>query len=609
MNPTEPNPDFEALLNYLRQSRGFDFTGYKRSTLVRRVQKRMQTVAIAAYKDYIDYLEVHPDEFVFLFNTILINVTTFFRDQPAWDYLSREIIPQLIQHRQPNQPIRLWSVGCASGQEAYTLAMVLAESLGIAPFRERVKIFATDVDEEALTQARQASYEASEVSSLPPDLRDKYFEQTGSHYVFDRELRHSVIFGRHDLVQDAPISRIDLLVCRNTLMYLNTETQTKVLERFHFAIRNNGFLFLGKAEMLFTRTSLFTPVDLRWRVFTKVLGFNLRDSLAVLTQPVTPPDVDLLQIPQVAFNTDPVAQLVMSNEGFLALANEAARELFHLSARDIGRPLQDLEVSYRPVELRSLIDQVRDDFRAVTLKNVEWSNSTDTNYLDVILVPLLNASSELLAIKVTFTNVTRYHLLQAENIKTNQELETAYEELQSSNEELETTNEELQSTVEELETTNEELQSTNEELETMNEELQSTNEELQAMNEQIHQSSNQLNLVNAFLTSILTSLQSGVVVVDREFCVLIWNQKAEDLWGLRADEVNGRNFLNLDIGLPVAQLRPPIRNCLAGESTQLRQTLVAMNRRGRTINCQVDCAPLLSSGKEIQGVVLLMEAD
>lgn len=603
MNLTNANPEFEALLDYLRRTRNFNFTGYKRPSLMRRVQKRMELVGIKTYNDYTDYLEVHPDEFAQLFNTILINVTAFFRDPAAWDYLSRELIPQIIEH-QP-KVIRVWSVGCASGEEAYTLAMVMAEALGVESFRDRVKIFATDVDEEALSHARQASYTPNEVAAVPPDLRDKYFEQVGSHYLFHRELRRLVIFGRHDLTQDSPISRINLLVSRNTLMYFNTDAQTKILERFHFALNNPGFLFLGKAEMLFTRTHLFTPVNLRTHLFAKVP----QDGRGLLpaqsgSEEFMNPRVALLR--EVAFNVEPVAQVVIS-DGLLTLVNDQARELFNLTSGDLGRPLQDLELSYRPVELRSHIEQVRQDLCPIDLKDVTWSGLLGPpKSLEVQIIPLFDLSNSLIGIKVAFIDVTRYKQLREQLQHIHQELETAYEELQSTNEELETTNEELQSTVEELETTNEELQSTNEELETVNEEMHSTNEELHTINVELRQRSSELDQVNTFTASILASLSSGVVVVNRELRVTIWSRRAEDLWGLRTEEVRGGNFLNLDIGLPVDQLRQPIRDCLAGEFDNRKIVVDATNRWGRTIQCRVACTPLQGE-LGIQGVILLME--
>ena len=214
--------NLERLLEHLRRNRGFDFTGYKRASLERRITKRMDDLGIASYADYLDYLEVHPEEFDPLFNTILINVTRFFRDEATWTYLSDEVLPALISRRPATSAIRVWSAGCATGEEAYTIAMVLGELLGPDLFRDRVKIYGTDVDEEALTRARQAIYSEKEVEGVPAALLEKYFDNLDGAFVFKKDFRRQVIFGRHDLVQDAPISKVDLLVCRNALMYFNT---------------------------------------------------------------------------------------------------------------------------------------------------------------------------------------------------------------------------------------------------------------------------------------------------------------------------------------------------------------------------------------------------
>jgi len=210
-------------------------------------------------------------------------------------------------------------------------------------------------------------------------------------------------------------------------------------------------------------------------------------------------------------------------------------------------------------------------------------------------------------VQISFNDVSRYHRLQEELERSKNELETAYEELQSSNEELETTNEELQSTNEELETTNEELQSTNEELETMNEELQSTNEELETTNTELRLRSDELNTANAFLASILTGLEVAVIVVDPKLQVLAWNHRAEDLWGLRANEVQGRHFMNLDIGLPVEQLLQPVRSVLTGETERAEVTLECRNRRGKPVRCPIRCTPLAGATGAMLGAILLME--
>ncbi|NER27516.1 MAG: PAS domain S-box protein [Symploca sp. SIO1C4] len=612
MNTNEEDRSFETLLDYLRRSRGFDFTGYKRSSLKRRVNKRMHTVNINNFTDYLDYLEVYPEQFIPLFNTILINVTAFFRDKIAWDYLRHHTIPRVLDRKLLKEPIRVWSAGCASGQETYTVAMILAEALGLEKFRQRVKIYATDVDEEALFQARHASYSSEEIDSVPEELQLRYFEKFGDRYIFRSDLRRSVIFGRHDLVQDAPISRLDLLICRNTIMYFNAETQARILARFHFALNDIGALFLGKAEMLLTHANLFSPLNLQYRIFSRVPKVNLRDRLLMLAgsgdQEASKYLVNNINLQEIAFNTAPEAQIVVDFNGNLVMANLAACSMFGLSSLDLGRLLQDLEISYRPLELRSRIEQVYKEGCSVIVENVSYSLSAGNfKYLKVIFLPLQESGSDVLGVSIVFSDVTRYYQLQSELQRANQELETANEELQSSNEELETTNEELQSTNEELETTNEEMQSTNEELETMNEELQSTNEELQTINDELRLRTDELNQTNAFLNSILASLQAGVVVIDRNYNILSWNNQAYNLWGLRSEEVVQQSFFNLNMGLPVDQVRETINRSLSGED-HLEVIISATNRLGQAIECRITCDPLIDHNKTRQGAILMMEA-
>jgi two-component system, chemotaxis family, CheB/CheR fusion protein len=600
--------DFESLLAFIRDERGFDFTGYKRPSLQRRIAKRMEEIGVEGFAAYHELLNRDGDEFARLFDTILINVTSFFRDEVAWDYLAEEILPALLEAKDAREPIRVWSTGCASGEEAYTLGMVLAEALGENTFRDRVKIYATDVDEDALTQGRHATYKAKAVESVPETLRERYFERVDSSYVFRPDIRRCVIFGRHDLIHDPPISRVDLLVSRNTLMYFEAETQEQILRSFHFALRDHGVLFLGKAEGIANRSQLFTPIDLKRRVFGKM---PRTDARAVDAERDKGRGKELSRLASEAlmretgFETAPVAQLVVDPDGRLALANLQARMLFTLAPRDIGRPFQDLEVSFRPVELRSRIDQAYSERHAITLRDVEWRVGDELRFVDVQLVPLLASAGDVVGCGITFTDVTRYQRLQQALAESKREAETAYEELQSTNEELETTNEELQSTNEELETTNEELQSTNEELETMNEELQSTNEELSTINDELQQRTDELNETNAYLEGVLGSLNAAVIVLDRDFAIRGWNQGARELWGLIEDEVSGKNFLDLDIGLPVPQLRSPIRKVFGGEQ-QEQVTLPALNRRGRQFECRV-AATALSASDEVRGVILMME--
>ena len=611
MSTQERDLQFEELLAFIRDKRGFDFTGYKRPSLLRRISKRMDEARVASFPEYREFLEQHPDEFVELFNTILINVTSFFRDEVAWDYLRKEIVPRIVESQDGvDGNIRLWSTGCATGEEAYTLAMIFAEELGEEAYKARVKIYATDIDDDALTTGRHAEYTAKHVEHVPPDLRARYFEERNGHFAFRTDLRRTVIFGRHDLIQDPPISRISLLLSRNTLMYLDAQTQHHVLANFHFSLRTGGYLFLGKAEALAARSDLFVPVDLKRRIFAKAS----RDARPHVAGAASKEEDALAQlvseglIRDAGFESVPVAQLIIDREGNLVLANLQARAFFGLTPRDIGGPFRDLDMSFRPVELRSRIEQVYSDRHIISLRDIEWRNGDDVRYVDVQIAPLTASTGATVGAGITFSDVTRYRRLQLALEESKRDMETAYEELQSTVEELETTNEELQSTNEELETTNEELQSTNEELETMNEELQSTNEELETMNDELNERSFELNEANAFLEAILSSLQAGVVVVDQDFVVTAWNEGARDLWGLRQDETVGKHLLNLDIGLPVDDLRKPMRETITtGIGTHL--AVPAVNRRGRHVTSRVSLMPLVGGNGEARGLIVLTQAD
>jgi two-component system CheB/CheR fusion protein len=599
-------PRFEDLLDYLRNNRGFDFTGYKCSSLHRRVTKRKQEVGIDSFNDYQDYLEVHPEEFALLFNTILINVTSFFRDPGAWEYIAEEVIPAILASKPSGGPVRVWTAGCASGEEAYTVAMLLCEALGDAAYCARAKIYATDVDEEALTHARHASYTAKDLDAVPEPLRNKCFEMAGGRYVFRADLRRSIVFGRHDLVQDAPISRMDLAICRNTLMYFNAETQGRILSRLHFAPNDGGFLFLGKAEMLLLHAKHFKPADMRHRVFAKIPVPARAEPLLTpsdvgngVTLAPAPPDSRLRDL---AFDAMPVAQIVLDAGLHMVMANVPARNLFGLAPQDIGRRLQDLELSYRPVELRSLIDRAGREQRPITVTDVERAvPNGKTQFLEVVVAPIQKNDSKEMGVTIAFREVTQVHELREQLVRSNQNRETA-------NEELETTNEELQSTVEELQTTNEELQSTNEEMETMNEELQSTNDELQTMNARLRSQTVELDEANSFLRSVLGSIHVGVVAVDNDLTVFFWNDEATNLWGVRADEAIGRSLPTLDIGLPVSEIKAPVQTLLAGKGDRQEVLVDAINRRGKPIRCRIITWTLrIGPTGTRHGAVLMME--
>ena len=562
---TDPT-QLSHLLDYLYRTRGFDFRGYKSPGLMRRILHRMQEIEVSDFDAYIDRLEVDAGEFNALFNTILINVTSFFRDGPVWEALAALLRERLVP---PRTSLRVWCAGCASGQEAYTLAIVMAEILGVEAFGRTVKIYATDIDDEALNQARLGSYSAREVSSVPPPMLDRYFERVQQRYVVHKDIRKCLIFGRHNLLQDAPISRVDILSCRNTLMYFNAEAQAQIIHRFHFALRDaSSTLFLGKAEMMAIHSNLFAPLDLKRRIFTKLNPGPARSAPVASLLP--DPEAEALQatlqarLRESMFELSPQAQIALDTHQHLVLVNERASVAFGLHAHSVGRSFPELAIGQHD-ELRASVDRVLVERRVLVMAEFTWIAGSTASHYEVHIAPVLGAQSALLGVQLSFLDISAQRRLQ--------------HRLQQINREFETTNEELQSTTEELETTNEELR----------------------------QRSEELNQVNSFLHSILSSLHMGVAVLDHEMLVRVWNHRAKDLWGLSSDEVVGRHFLNLDIGLPVDQLRPHLRACLGGESEREEVVLDALNRRGKHLACKVICTPLWPRDAAQRGAMLLME--
>jgi two-component system, chemotaxis family, CheB/CheR fusion protein len=607
---TPADPEFEALLRYIQESRGMDFRGYKRTSLRRRITLRMEALGAEDFAAYRSRLEAQPAEFEDLLNTVLINVTSFFRDAEAWAVLRDEVVPAIIAQGDSDRPIRVWSVGCASGEEPYSIAMLFAEAMGLADFCRRVKIYATDLDEEALKTARIATYAPREVEGVPADLLEKYFERTNNHYVFERELRKCVIFGRHNVVHDAPISRIDLLTCRNLLIYLEADTQSIVLPRLHYALTRDGYLFLGKAETQLARSALFRPVEMKHRIFAKVPQEWRRPigSFAASRVPRMDPAAADVRLLEAIVNEAGNALLVVDESGSVVLANLPARQLLGVGDADLGRPFQDLPISYRPIELRGPIEEVFRQRAGVRLEDQEYRlNQNEVMRLTIDVRPLFNPEGGVYAVLLAFIDQTRLHTLHRELEAAQENLEHSIEELQSANEELETTNEELQSTNEELETTNEELQSTNEELETLNEEARSSNEEMESVNEELRIQAEQASVYRIYLESALRAMNGGIVVLDPNGAIRSWNRWSENTWGLRAEEALGTKFDLLDIGLPIGKLRDALTAVELGREEHVDKILDGVDRRGRRILCRVRVSALTDDESNAHGLVLIFQ--
>jgi two-component system, chemotaxis family, CheB/CheR fusion protein len=591
---------FRRLLDKVKSEHRFDLHDYKMPSLVRRVRTRMAQVHVPDFDAYGRLLDVDDGEATLLLNTILINVTGFFRDPEAWAALAKEVVPALAEHAAATGSLRIWSAGCSTGEEAYSLVILLAAH---APkvLENDVKIYATDVDLDALTTARQALYRLEQLKDLPEGYIGRYFSREGQLYRFRRDLRRLCIFGRHNLVDDPPLSRVDLLVCRNVLIYFKTDLQERLLPRFYYATRDDGFLFLGKSETLLARSPWFASLDPKWRIFRRTRHAPARPAApAYLREPPRQPrpsgaetvatDLDLAALVEAL----PTATMVIDAHDTVLLWNGAAEALYGIRREHaVGHRFRDLDISYRAEGLRARIEDVRRGTAVARLDNVAFtSRGGQAIHVDVTIQALFDPTNRrLLGILVSAADVSTHVSLQADFQRVSEQHEQATEDLQSANEELETTNEELQSTNEELETTNEELQSTNTELLTTVEELQVANTLLGARTEEV----DRLALYHA---SVVESVREAVIVLDGALKVTTWNRAAERLWRMSAGDAVGKSFMQLRLG-PVMQA---VEGALARKTEDTRVIELAFaDADGVPHTLRV--VPLIDAHGGVQGVV------
>ncbi len=530
----------KELLQELAEQRGFDFRGYKKTTLERRFRKRMFQLNMGSYADYAQFIRRTPDEVNELLNTILINVTEFFRDPPAWEVLRHDILPRILKQLKLGASFRAWSAGCASGEEAYSIAILLAEFFGPRILEFDIKIYATDIDEEELTIARRGEYPAEALRKIRPEWREKYFHGKGPLRV-NRDIRRLVIFGRSNLGQDAPISHVNLLTCRNVLIYFDPELQEQILSRLHYALEPGGILFLGKSESQLTNSNQFRRLNSRWRIFQRITPLETRDvedEDATFTTPreeantnKVREELDALMLQQrYMMDTGRLGVMIIGPDDVIKQHNSAMLALYGLTPLNlVGKRLQDTDLFVRIPELAVQLRSTRLNNESSRMQSRLRAGSEE-RMLELTLRPVLDDRGESSGTLICCEDVTLQEKLQ----KTIEELQSTCEELQSANEELETTNEELQSTNEELETTNEELQSTNEELETTNEELQSLNEELETTIQELEERSKELDELNSVYTQTLEKIRLPVMLVAKDRRIQFWNSAALRLFGFRS---------------------------------------------------------------------------
>ena len=614
----------KSVLELIRKEIGNDFSQYKIPTIQRRLRKRMLSQGIESFDTYHQILKEKPSELLALAQEFLVSVTSFFRDDEAFAATTR-ILRSVIEKKSNGEELRIWSAGCATGEEAYSLAIIVSDLLEELGKNLSVKIFATDLDTDAISKARIGVYSDREVETLRPETKEKHFEQRGDHYELRKRLREGVVFARQDLVQSPPFVKLDFICCRNVIIYFEPKLQTKVFEIFHYALKANGILFLGKSETITGATELFEAVDKKSKLFVKKEHLTRKMPSVVRS---TPPPLDFSHFRKkvpTALSTSQLAQKQMLERYGIAGAVVDAEGTIQTIVGNVSPylqipsglesfKLQSLLPKGAAVEFQLLLrksSKTNSLHRSRAFRSTDDSNKADLFQIQVSPLESREEASSLspVLLLVTFEKIKKSQTVTpgptpADNslalraAELEQELAATREHLQTVIEELGVTNEELQSTNEELSSTNEELQSSNEELETTNEEFQSTNEELTTLNEEMIVKSGELRIAIADLENIQVSVGLPLLVVDNELRLQRFNPSATELFDVTVADLS-RNVGNVSCRCEIDAFSERIREVIA-TGRSLEATVEAY----RAVY-QMRITPRHDDAKKVVGAVIL----
>ncbi len=531
-------PDYlNQLMSLLRARTKFDFRFYRKKMLVRRIERRMGLKHYEELSSYLAFLRENSDEVKLLAQDLLISVTDFFRDEDAFRIMETQVIAPLVRAKEPDTPIRVWVPACSTGEEPYSLGMLLLDQLAVAQKSCRVQIFATDVDEGALEVARQAIYPESVAADLAPERLERFFNHMEPAYQVNKPLREAVVFAQQNLITDAPFSKLDLISCRNVLIYLEPEVQKKIISLLHFALNPGGYLFLGPSETIGRQVDLFEPISKKWRIYRRTgrirperVEFPIASKMETaspmrrLVDPGLARTMGYAELTQRSLLEDfaPAAVLIDRKYQILYFFGPTTRFL------DVptGEPTQDLMMMARDglrTTLRSAILKAIREAKAIRIDDAQVKRNGTYCRVAVTIKPLQDPRDSEGLLLITFQDIAqdvpppRPPQTVAEESFVRQletELKATREDLQSTIEEMESSNEELKASNEEVMSMNEELQSTNEELETSKEELQSLNEEISTINNQLNDKLEELESTNNDLANLLNCTDIATVFLD-----------------------------------------------------------------------------------------------
>jgi two-component system, chemotaxis family, CheB/CheR fusion protein len=610
------------IADVLRSRTGNDFHGYKQNTFVRRVQRRMHVVQIEEIGAYADFLGTDKDEAQLLFNDLLIGVTQFFRDGREFEVLEKQVIPKIFENKSAGQQVRVWVLGCATGEEAYSIGILLREHMGRMESPPQVQIFATDIDGRALAAARVGRFRVSIEDEMSAERLARWFFREGDTYCVVKELREMCIFSQHNVIKDAPFSKLDLVSCRNLLIYLNAELQNRVIPLFHFALLPDRFLFLGNSENVTRHPKLFTPVDRRARIFRKLeTGARLPPEFPLATA-ASRASIDL---PRPRNQTADIglerrAQRIAERYAPAYVITDEHLQILHFSGRT-GRYIEPtagaatldlLSLVHRDLrlELRTAIGRALETNEIVRAQPIEMGINGHRVAVDIIVEPVQEKPDGPRSLVVLFkdgparegthTEGGENALVRSEHVeRLETELRATRERLQATIEELESTNEELKSSNEEYQSLNEELQSANEELETSREELQSVNEELTTVNGELAHRVQELTRATSDLKNFLESTQIATIFLDNELRVMNFTPAITQILHLVDTDI-GRPIAHIKARIPIEELYDEVRRVLRTLGS-LERELFAPDTSTRYI---VRILPYRSVDNFIAGVVV-----
>ena len=613
------------IASILREQVGHDFSGYKEKTFLRRVQRRMLVAQISELPSYIELLRRDPEERTFLFRDLLIGVTAFFRDVEAFAALETMVVPKLFEGKGQSDTVRVWIPGCATGEEVYSIAILLREHMDTLPSPPKVQIFGTDIDDAALGVARLGRYGGSAVEGLSSARLSRFFLAEAGIYVITRQIRDMCIFSPHSIVRDPPFGRIDLISCRNLLIYLDSELQSRVIPVFHYALRAGGYLFLGLSENVTQNPDLFVPLDKKFRVFQRRDHVAAQPHLPFLlagTRAVSLPSQARTEaaaglpfrrlVDSRVLDRFAPAHVVINREGDVVHYSNRTGKYLEAPAGLPNRQLLQMARKGLRLDLRSAVQQAVETRRAVVRSPVLVETNGHVQPIGLTVEPIGENDADPLFL-VVFTDIgdpldpsevaSRKDLVGALDIDLPQletELRHTRERLQSTIEEYETALEELKAANEELVSMNEELQSTNEELETSKEEIQSVNEELQTVNTELGSKVEALNQANADLTNLFESTQIAVIFLDSQLRIRIYTPAVTSIFSLIPTD-RGRTLTDISHNLDFERFEDRIRQVIA--SGRAHEDRVA--KRDGTMHYLMRILPYHNARGEMDGALLV----